>query len=343
VIAPGGPFAEQLTKAGIQFTEFASASKGVITSFRSFRQATRKCIPQPDLIHVHGAPDLLLFASRAKLKQPKVLTVHGFHGKGAGFSYRFAALVANRLAKAVICVAGSEEQLLLNAGVRPGKLHRIYNGVADPCGAQNIQDDITNGEANPQKVRITFVGRLEQVKGIDVLIRAFAMLEGATGNRDKHSSQPLPAVTIDLLGVGAEEDALRNLAAELGVADKVTFLGYCPDAAVRLAGYDIFCLPSREDMGPLVCVEAMAQGKPVISTLVGGIPEMVDNGVTGLLVPSDDVKSLAVALERLVRDRALRTRMGHAGRDRYEALFTQESMAKLTFDVYKQVLRHSSN
>lgn len=326
IVAPPGPFCAQCVEAGIKHTPFSSATKGITTAFRTFKKAYLSRVSSADLVHVHGSPDLLLCTAIARRqRRPRVLTIHGFHGRGAAASYRFAALVGNRVADALICVAGSEERLLLKAGVVPNKLHRVYNGVADPY------IPTVDSSAPKDTVHIAFIGRLSPVKGVDVLLRAMAALTELAGQ----------SVTLDIMGVGEDAEALQMLAHQMGLAHLVTFHGYCPDAASRLAECDIFCLPSREDMGPLVCVEAMAQAKPIVSTWVGGIPEMVIDGETGILVPSDDVPALTQALTTLVKDAERRRTMGQAGRQRYEACFTREGMGQHTYEVYRSILHGS--
>lgn len=246
-----------------------------------------------------------------------------FMAGGGPISYRLAAGCANRFAEALICVSGSEEQLLLAAGAQAAKLHRIYNGVADVA---------SGGHTAGSDVRIAFAGRLSPVKGVDVLLSALAQLERALAGEI--------AVTLEVMGTGPQASELKELAVQLGISDRVHFLGYVPDAAERLSECDVFCLPSREDMCPLVCVEAMSQGKPVVATEVGGLPELVVPEHTGLLVPPDDVKALCAALLRLVEDPVLRKRMGIAGRRRYEESFTQEAMARQTYQVYQSAGIH---
>lgn len=332
VLAPAGPFAKELEEAAIPWTPFVAPRHGWLRSLHSFRQVLRMKQGQVALVHVHAAPDLLWAAAMSGTGHlPRVLTVHGFHGRGAPLSYRFAARLGSRFAQAIICVSGSEERLLLDAGAAPGKVRRVYNGVADagaatPAMPASGPPGAVEREGG-QPVRIAFVGRLSPVKGVDVLLRALARVAEAAG--------PGVFATLDIMGVGEEAAALQRLAGELGVHRRVRFLGYLPDAALRLAGYDVFCLPSREDMCPLVCVEAMSQGKPVIATNVGGIPELVVAGQTGLLVPPDDVAQLAGALLHVIRDPHLRRRMGEAARRRYEQFFTQETMARRTFEVYE--------
>ena len=132
VLAPEGPFSGQLADAGIDWTSFTSAQKGVVRSFASFRRAFEVRLKRASLVHVHAAPDLLLLVAVSRARRvARVLTVHGFHGRGGPISYRFAARLGSRLGDAIISVSGSEERLLLAAGAHPDKLHRVYNGVAD--------------------------------------------------------------------------------------------------------------------------------------------------------------------------------------------------------------------
>lgn len=181
-------------------------------------------------------------------------------------------------------------------------------------------------QQNENELRLVFTGRLSRVKGVDVLLQALARIkETVPGKID---------VSLDAMGTGTLEEELQELAGQLGIGDRVRFLGYLPDAATRLAQYDVFCLPSREDMCPLVCVEAMSQALPVVATTVGGLPELVVEGETGLLVPADDVQALATALLALAENPVWRRQMGDAGRRRFEECFTQEHMARQTWEIY---------
>ena len=155
------------------------------------------------------------------------------------------------------------------------------------------------------------VARLVPKKGIDTLIEAFSRLAPAR-----------PGLRLELIGEGHVEEDLRALAAELGVADRVSFLGPQPPSAVHEA-YDrcsVVALACRvtedgdRDGMPVVLLEALARGLPVVSTTVVGISEVVQDRVTGLLVSPDDPRALAAAIEELLADRDLARRLGDAGR-----------------------------
>jgi len=153
--------------------------------------------------------------------------------------------------------------------------------------------------------RLVFVGRLAAVKGVPVLLEALARLRAQD-----------PEVTLTLVGDGPERGWIEAHIGELGLGDAVTITGYLSQEAVagELAKADIFVLPSFAEGVPVVLMEAMATGLPVVTTRIAGIPELVEDGVSGLVVPPGDVVGLAEALGALLADPARRTEMGAAGR-----------------------------
>lgn len=172
-----------------------------------------------------------------------------------------------------------------------------------------------------EETRLLFLGRLEHRKGIDTLLAALPMLAD------------LPGIVVDIAGAPQGDDpepAFRARHRDAPWASRVRFAGPVTDAGKNalLAGCDIVVAPARYESFGLVAVEAMMFGKPVVSTLAGGIPEVVEDGVTGLLVPPAEPEALAAALRRLIGDAPLRRRLGAAGRQRYLARFTDDAMAE---------------
>jgi hypothetical protein len=166
-----------------------------------------------------------------------------------------------------------------------------------------------------------FVGRLDPRKGIDTLLDA---VPSVFGSCDIH---------VDIAGPPdgeSPENKFRTLHAGAPWLDRVRFHGAVDDDTKwrLVASADIAVIPSRYESFGLVAVEAMMFGKPVISTRVGGIPEVVEDGVTGIPVPPGDAQALAEAMRRLIGDAELRARMGAAGRQRYLAKFTDVAMAE---------------
>ncbi len=175
---------------------------------------------------------------------------------------------------------------------------------------------------------LLFVGRLRHYKGVNVLIEAM---------------QQLPQATALIVGVGPMAEEWQQQAAAAGLNDRVHFLGEQPDPAV-LALYhaaDIFVLPStnRAETFGIVQLEAMACGRPVICTELGtGTSYVNQDGVTGLVVPSNDASALAAAVRRLLEDPALRARMGAAGQQRAQTEFSIDAMLDRTLDFYREAL-----
>lgn len=174
-------------------------------------------------------------------------------------------------------------------------------------------------------LQIGAAARLVASKGLDVLIRAFASVD-------------LPDARLRIAGDGPEEGALRRLCRELGVADRVEFLGRLPQALELFQQADVVVVPSRDDAFPLVVLEAFACGRCVIASAVGGIPEAVRDGETGLLVRPGDPQDLAGALSEAYQSPELRARLGAAARAAYEAEFTADRMGERTCEVYQEVL-----
>ncbi len=171
------------------------------------------------------------------------------------------------------------------------------------------------------------VGRLVPVKGHADLIRGFA-----------HALSEQEDLVLLLAGDGELRDELTALVAELSLGDRVRFLGWRDDTADLLAGSDIFVLPSLNEGLGLVLIEAMAANLPVVATRVGGVPEVVEEGQTGLLVEARNPDRISNAILRLARDRALRERMGRAGRERADEHFSIQATVRRTEQIYNDLV-----
>jgi len=177
--------------------------------------------------------------------------------------------------------------------------------------------------------RLLFTGRLARVKGLPVVLSAMQRL------RTRH-----PGVELSLAGDGPDRAVLEAEARRLGVADRVRFLGYQSSDQVRtlLQDTDVFVLPSFAEGVPVVLMEAMASGVPVVTTRVAGVSELVEDGVSGFVVPPGDVDALAQAIDTLLADPALRTRFGAAGRGMVEREFDVGREAAWLGEVFESVL-----
>ncbi|MBI5292232.1 MAG: glycosyltransferase family 4 protein [Chloroflexi bacterium] len=179
--------------------------------------------------------------------------------------------------------------------------------------------------------RLTCVTRFMIWKGVEYLLRAVQLLV-----------QEHRKVRLVIAGGGELFDVLRARVESLGLSQVVQFAGVIPRDEIPklMSETDIFVLPSLAEALSIATMEAMAFGKPVVATAVGGVPELVDNDVTGILVKAGDEKALAMALMRLVDSPSLRSQMGLAGRRRFETKgYTVHAFVNRMFDAYGQAMR----
>lgn len=191
-----------------------------------------------------------------------------------------------------------------------------------------------NGERKPYRdevPRLLCVGRLIPIKGHVVLLRAFA-----------EARNEMPDLELEIAGRGPLEPALHALVRELGIADSVRFLGYVAPIQTAIERAAVVVVPSMGEGFGMVALEAMERSRPVIAAEIGGLGELVEDGVTGLLVPPGEAEPLRDAIVRLARDLPLAGRMGEAGRRRALAQFLQQRCTDRTEILYEAALASRS-
>jgi len=209
------------------------------------------------------------------------------------------------------------------------KIFRVYNGI-DLSRFPKPEVD----QRSPAKIRFLSVGRLVPFKGFDILIDACAELQKRAIN-----------FGCEIIGDGALREELEERASRQNLRERIHFAGEQSQNYVQatLRDCDVFVLASApdergaSDIFPTVIAEAMATGKPVVSTTIAGIPELVANGENGLLVPPRDARALANAMEQLARDENLRGDFGRAGRLRIEQKFTIEKTIEPLLERFEQI------
>ncbi|MBX7119750.1 MAG: glycosyltransferase family 4 protein [Gemmatimonadaceae bacterium] len=301
------------------FAPFAGSAVRTVTlrlGGREYRRERRLVQAQlaerrAEVLHTHGyRADLLHGGPTRRAGIATVSTVHGSSRMG-GLSHLFEwlQLRALRSFDAVVAVSSPLERTLRAVGVPAATLHRIPNVV--PATAHALAREAARralGLPEDHTTVLGWVGRVVPVKALDVFLRAFAQL-------------PAGAALASIIGDGPDRAPMQALAAELGLGERVRFHGELPDSALLLAAFDGFVLSSRSEGTPIVVLEAMRAGLPVVATAVGGVPDVVQDGVTGWLVPSEDPPALAAALGALVADPGAGRTRGAAGLDRLRREF----------------------
>ena len=178
---------------------------------------------------------------------------------------------------------------------------------------------------------ILSVGRLSYEKGHADLVRAAAVLSKMPG---------APASRVVIVGDGPEREALAKLAMELGVRDHVSLAGFQRDTKPYYALATVVSVPSHSEGSPNVVLEAMAAGLPIASNRVGGVPEILEEGVTGLMVEPRNPDAMAKALFRLLSDAELRTRLGSAAQAQARTAHTPEAYRRALVEFYQETLRN---
>ncbi|MBE7157830.1 MAG: glycosyltransferase family 4 protein, partial [Rhodospirillales bacterium] len=283
------------------------------------------------VLHVHCVSLNAVYAMAAQraLKLPLVVTLHGELTMDSGGLFqreRWAQQTLRDSLRKADRVTACSERTLVEAeewfgGPLRAKGEVIHNGIA-------LEPHPREPHQHPRPY-VLAIGRHVAQKGFDVLLRALAQLRDAS----------LPEFDLILAGDGPEHANLRTLAAELGLAGRVHFPGRVDhDEALRLfAGCMFFVLPSRLEPFGLVNLEAMAAGRAVVASGVGGVPEVVLHGQTGFLVPPDDVNALARTIRQVAASPSLRQYLGGAGKERVKS-FAWSAAVDRYFGVYKRVL-----
>lgn len=272
---------------------------------------------QIDVVHSHDERPHIYGAIAARLAcVPRV--IHTRHrGQNLAVSRRQALLlnVVSRLTDRFVCVSLDSARLAAEQGIGLRKVCILRNGI--DTERFTVQRTQVSGP-------VVTVARLSPEKDIETLIRAVALAGKTNGD-----------LRLEIAGAGPCLTDLRRLTAELRLERQVQFLGQVRDVPALLARAGLFVLPSRTEGISLTLLEAMASGLPVVTTRVGGNPEVVAEGETGLLVPPGDPPALADALQRLWHDAAARQRLGQAGRLRVVQNFDIRHMVAEYEELYR--------
>ncbi len=289
-------YVERLERAGVRCV-LVSRRPLTPRTVPQWDRALRRLVPEfrPTVIHAQS----VTAAVAARMGAPRLPLLITLHGLEQAKHERLAAIalaltrgtltaVSERAAHSVGRYFPHPPIEVLPAGVDVAELERF------------AQDPVPPAPGHPH---FCCVARHEPVKGVDVLVRAFAQVHAQ-----------LPEAGLTLVGDGSASPAYRALAGELGIAERIRFTGRIPNALPYIAGADVGVLPSRREGLPVVALETLAVGRPMVATAVGGTPSAVRDGETGWLVPPEDPDRLAAALVAAGSDLEEAARRGEAGR-----------------------------
>jgi glycosyltransferase involved in cell wall biosynthesis len=304
-----GPLLDQMAAAGVEVCTAPWAPPFDLAGAARFWSALRA--RKFDLVHQHFGGRSVRWMARRTTGAPLIMHLHG----------RVMETEPNNMVRMVLAdadavIANSAATAACVEGIRPEVIYPGAPLFSPPA-------DVTRREP----VVIGSAARLVPLKGISFLIDAVARL-----------ATELPGLQLEIAGTGEEEDSLRKQAAQLGIGDRVRFLGWREDLGRVMSAWQLYCQPSIEEGLGITVLEAMATGLPVIASDVGGIPEVVQHGVTGYLVSVGSVEALSEHLRLLVQNRELRQELGSAGYRRVREQFSEELMVSRVVEVYDQVL-----
>jgi L-malate glycosyltransferase len=297
---------------------------------------------RPNIVHTHRYKENCLAGLAAAMagNRPLIVqTVHGIHEGLKGWQQfkmgcysLLDGFVTGHVAGGAIGVSAEIADCLKTRFPRV-PVACIHNGIScvtpAPCGTTTRKElDIPDNA-----FVVGMVGRLTPIKGLEYLLRALQPLV------QEPDSPPIRAIVI---GRGPLRPQLESLAGHLGIHRSVCFLGERHDVQTLLPLLDLFVLPSLHEGIPMALLEAMAAGCPVVASQVGGIPEVVRQGIEGTLVPSGNVAALTKAIEDLRSSPERRTQYGIAGRERVLTEFSIASTASRTKAFYRDVATRAS-
>lgn len=290
---------------------------------------------KPDLLHTHYASG---YGTLGRLSgfHPYLLSVWGSDVYDFPYESPFKIRLLQKNLRAADRIASTSH-------VMAQQTHKICEGLSKiyvtPFGIDIESFKHSNSQKNSDTITVGTVKRLSLKYGIDTLIKGFAEARDFLMKSDEQIASKLCLL---IVGVGEDRDSLERLANSLNISNVTEFAGAVPYASVPdfLNKLDIYVAASRLDSESfgVAILEASACALPVVVTNVGGLPEVVEDGVTGKIVQRDDPHALAKAIEGLIIDKKLRKRMGQAGVQRVIDHYTWEDSVSIMEDVYRDVV-----
>lgn len=342
LLGPAGPHLDRARDQGVQVAQVDVRSKHDLTGARAVDGALTRL--RPDVVHLQDRrAGLVGRAVALRRGLPSVYTLHGVPDPLAGLvpgnhdflglprsATRRARLDNLTLERLLARVRGSAvitpcEALAgyarTHVGIPAARVRAVHNGVPATWLEPGRE---TSDMRRPGRVTALWLGVMQPVKRVPELVAAAAGVEG---------------LDLVLVGDGPERGRVEAAVAAAGAGDRIRLLGYRDDPAPLVRTADLLVLPSAAEACPMVVLQAMACGIPVVASRAGGIPELIRDGVDGRLVATADDTALRAALAELAADPALRERLGAAARDRVAESFTVRRCTEGLVAAYTEVAR----
>ena len=328
-----GRLSEELALRGIPVTICDESSVGLIRLLRAVTAHFTEA--QPDIIHSHRYKEHILGAFAAKLSHNPLMvqTYHGLEEHLFGWAglkmhlYNGINIAVGKMAADGIVGVSSEITTILERRYSSADVRCIRNGIDLTRVTLTVDRSAMRAQLGiPSDTFVVgTVGRLMPIKGYDYLIEAFAQLRRQHGQRQSR---------LMIVGDGPLRSSLEQLAEVKGILNEVQFLGMRTDVYDLMRSFDVFALPSLHEGVPMVLLEAMAVGVPIVASRVGGIPEILKDGEEALLVPAKDPAALAQKLAECASSPDCRARLSRAARERVETQFSITASATMMRDMY---------
>jgi len=320
-----GPIGEALQQAGVavhMVTRKQGFDWSLIATIRKHLREGRF-----DVVHCHQyTPWFYGWLGALRTRSKVVLTEHGrFHPD----RYRYKAMLINPVmalfTPSIVAISEATKDALVKYEFIPRhKIHVIYNGIAPLVRDNEEAEKVRDSLGIPKDAFVVgTVSRLDPVKNQTMMLKAFKLF-----------SEKKPNSYLLMVGDGPDKDELMSLVGEYGINERVIFTGFINSPVHYLAAMDLFLLSSHTEGTSMTLLEAMSLKIPAVATRVGGNPEIVADGITGLLVEPNMANSFALAIEELERDPVRRSTMGSAASESFEKRFSAGSMVYQYCKIY---------
>ncbi len=326
-LSRGGQIAEKLISTGREVEILGITNYHNPLSIARVAKWLRK--KKIDIVHTHGYPAGVLGRVSAIIAGVPCI-VHHVHSTYTDLNskHHFIERILSRFSRRIICCSEAVRRFVIEKEkIAEDKLSVIYNGVPEAVstGVEDIAELKSRLGFPENNIIIGCIASLTKHKGHRYLLEAFSEIDNAG---------------LLIIGDGPMREELTELTRELGISERSVFTGHKMDVSPYVRLMDIAVLPSseREGLG-ISIIEAMSLSKPVIATAVGGLPETVADGETGILVEAKNSKELASALNRLSNAPHLRETMGARGKERYKKMFSLNDMLNKMGDLYEYCSR----